>query len=356
MLGGGWRRRRAAARNLELDERVAPKFSKPKDAGAQRRSRTLQNAKRSVSFSIKQVRTPPRLRRRLAGVSGQTIVDGIWWREASLAAALAVVRSRLPPQSGRIRHADLRGAGPLRTRAGSCISDIKPDNLFLTSRSGMSVVKVLDFGISKSVLTGTILRETLPAVKTVSLMGTPRYMSPRASALVGHVRRTFLTSGPWRSCSTSSSLGRSFHVSSLTETCAVILEAPIDNIENHRQDLLLAFTSVIEMPREKAGPALPERGGARLRPDAVRAVARAHQRRARKTGATRRGPHRRRRRALPEPAAAGGARRRRDGRAAVVTLGGASGAHATERCAPASSSGVRPSPARVSSSSIDRIT
>jgi serine/threonine protein kinase len=52
--------------------------------------------------------------------------------------------------------------------------DVKPTNLFVTNRSdGNAIVKVLDFGISKSAV-GTDLKLT----QTQSVLGTPAYMSP----------------------------------------------------------------------------------------------------------------------------------------------------------------------------------
>jgi serine/threonine-protein kinase len=57
--------------------------------------------------------------------------------------------------------------------------DIKPENLFLTKRAtGMDIIKVLDFGISKVALTGSVFESTLPLVKTQMPMGSPVYMSP----------------------------------------------------------------------------------------------------------------------------------------------------------------------------------
>ena len=64
--------------------------------------------------------------------------------------------------------------------------DLKPANMFLSMRAdGSAFVKVLDFGISKAALTGSIFKNAVPLVKTVNLMGTPLYMSPEQV----HLRR-----------------------------------------------------------------------------------------------------------------------------------------------------------------------
>ena len=63
--------------------------------------------------------------------------------------------------------------------------DVKPTNLFVTWRpDGSALIKVLDFGISKSPIGATDMQLT----QTQSLLGTPAYMSPGADA-VGAARR-----------------------------------------------------------------------------------------------------------------------------------------------------------------------
>ncbi|AGP35049.1 hypothetical protein SCE1572_11335 [Sorangium cellulosum So0157-2] len=61
--------------------------------------------------------------------------------------------------------------------AGIVHRDLKPANLFLARRpDGGRIIKVLDFGISKSMLGGS--RDELALTKTAALLGSPLYMSP----------------------------------------------------------------------------------------------------------------------------------------------------------------------------------
>jgi eukaryotic-like serine/threonine-protein kinase len=130
--------------------------------------------------------------------------------------------------------------------------DIKPENLMLTERTGgMRIVKVLDFGISKAALTGSIFRTDVPLVKTVSLMGTPLYMSPEQVRSTDSVD---VRSDVW-------SLGMvlyelltgttAFAASSITELCAMILEAEPQPLEVHRTDLPSGLVDVITRCLEK---------------------------------------------------------------------------------------------------------
>jgi serine/threonine-protein kinase len=68
--------------------------------------------------------------------------------------------------------------------------DLKPANLFLSKRvDGAPLVKVLDFGISKTVATAAASTGSGGITKTDAVFGTPAYMSPeqlRSSKLVDH--------------------------------------------------------------------------------------------------------------------------------------------------------------------------
>jgi serine/threonine protein kinase len=62
--------------------------------------------------------------------------------------------------------------------------DLKPANLFLATRAnGRPIVKVLDFGISKS----TLNKADASLTKTSVIMGSPLYMSPEQMASARHV-------------------------------------------------------------------------------------------------------------------------------------------------------------------------
>jgi serine/threonine-protein kinase len=63
--------------------------------------------------------------------------------------------------------------------AGIIHRDLKPSNLFRARRSdGTPLIKVLDFGISKSIASSDTARRELTLTSTRSVMGSPYYMSP----------------------------------------------------------------------------------------------------------------------------------------------------------------------------------
>jgi len=88
--------------------------------------------------------------------------------------------------------------------AGIVHRDLKPENLFLTRRDdGSPCIKILDFGIAK------LVAQTLPAVDTRPMMGTPFYMSPEQARndrridgradvyALGHIAYTLLVGEPY---------------------------------------------------------------------------------------------------------------------------------------------------------------
>jgi serine/threonine-protein kinase len=132
--------------------------------------------------------------------------------------------------------------------------DIKPDNLFLTANPqmpGIKSIKVLDFGISKAALTGSVFRQSMPLVETMHLMGTPLYMSPEqirttsdADARsdvwsLGMVMYEMLTGST------------AFKGASLTELCAAILERPVEPIAVRRPTIPAEFCRAVERCLEK---------------------------------------------------------------------------------------------------------
>jgi serine/threonine protein kinase len=56
--------------------------------------------------------------------------------------------------------------------------DIKPENIFLLKRKEMDFVKVVDFGISKSLRASSEEEEAVRLTQTGMVLGTPLYMSP----------------------------------------------------------------------------------------------------------------------------------------------------------------------------------
>jgi eukaryotic-like serine/threonine-protein kinase len=112
--------------------------------------------------------------------------------------------------------------------------DIKPANLFLvrTPSDEVPIIKVLDFGVSKTALTGNVFGGTISLVKTQSLVGSPIYMPPEQ--IRGH--EVSFQSDIWSLGAVLYELvtGRTaFTGNSITELCAAVLETnPIPITDN----------------------------------------------------------------------------------------------------------------------------
>ena len=132
--------------------------------------------------------------------------------------------------------------------------DIKPENIFLTSSVTtleMTNVKVLDFGISKSALTGSIFGGAMPLVKTQNLMGTPLYMSPEQVRATDNVDAR---SDIWALGMVLYEMLASrtaFTAASITELCAAVLETPAAPLAMHRPDVPREMAEVVHRCLEK---------------------------------------------------------------------------------------------------------
>src|SRR5215471_9452446 len=163
-----------AAWHLELDQRVALKFLMPelveRGESAERFRREARAAARIKSEHVVRV-----------------LDVGNWDGNAPY-----MVMEYL---DGRDLSAELRERGQLTAREcvdyvlqaieavaeahalGIVHRDLKPENLFLSKRAdGSRTVKVLDFGISKTIMLGSSEEQSL--TQTATIMGSPFYMSP----------------------------------------------------------------------------------------------------------------------------------------------------------------------------------
>ncbi len=120
--------------------------------------------------------------------------------------------------------------------------DLKPRNLFLTqSVHGHPLVKVLDFGISKTINGG----QELSLTRTSAIMGSPNYMSPEQ---LGRPREVDGRSDVW-------SLGVilyeliarriPFRASTLTELCARVFQEEPERLDVERAEVPAALADVV---------------------------------------------------------------------------------------------------------------
>ncbi len=236
-----------SAQHLELDERVALKFLKADalgDAGLV--GRFAREAKAAVS--IKSEHVARILDVGTLGKNGSPFIVMEYLDGADLRTALQLYgKFSVSDTAEYALH--VCEALAMAHANGIIHRDIKPDNLFLTTNPqmpGMKSVKVLDFGISKAALTGSVFRQSMPLVTTQHLMGTPLYMSPeqiRATAeadarsdiwSLGMVMYEMLTGMT------------AFQGASLTELCAAILERTVEPLVDQRPEIPPELAATIE--------------------------------------------------------------------------------------------------------------
>src|SRR5215468_8129223 len=160
-----------AAKHLQLDQTVALKFMLPEAiANAEASSRFLREARNAVRLKSEHVArvidvgtletgAPYIVMEYLEGCD----LGGLLAQHRALAIPVAVDYVLQACDAIAEAHA-----------LGIVHRDLKPQNLFVTrSHDGTALIKVLDFGISKSSVAGDLV-----ATRTQAVMGSPAYMSP----------------------------------------------------------------------------------------------------------------------------------------------------------------------------------
>jgi serine/threonine-protein kinase len=222
-----------AAWHLELDQRVALKFLMPelveRGESAERFRREARAAARIKSEHVVRV-----------------LDVGNWEGNAPY-----MVMEYL---DGRDLSAELRERGQLTTKEcvdyvlqaieavaeahalGIVHRDLKPENLFLARRAdGSRTVKVLDFGISKTLMLGSSDEPSL--TRTANIMGSPFYMSPEQMRTP---RNVDARSDIWAIGAILYDLlaGRPPYVAeTIPQLCTMLLENDPDPIRNTRPDV-----------------------------------------------------------------------------------------------------------------------
>lgn len=174
ILGSGGMGIVVAAWHQELEQRVAVKFLLPEIA---ERSDASERFRREARAAVK-IRSEHVARvldvGTLDGVAPYMVMEYLDGHDLS-----EELRSRrMLPVSESVDFILQASEAVAEAHASGIVHrDLKPANLFVTRRSdGSRVVKVLDFGISKSVVGGSV--NDLSLTRTSSLIGSPLYMSP----------------------------------------------------------------------------------------------------------------------------------------------------------------------------------
>jgi eukaryotic-like serine/threonine-protein kinase len=176
VVGGGGMGIIVAARHALLDQRVAIKFLRPD---------VLHDAETVARFA-REARAAVRIRSEhvahvldVGEAEDGTPFMVLEYLEGHTMADELAKRGALPVHEAVDFVLQLCEALAEAHAAGIVHRDLKPDNLFLVNRADeWRSLKVLDFGISKTGLPGTAFASDMLLTQTLSMMGSPLYMSP----------------------------------------------------------------------------------------------------------------------------------------------------------------------------------
>jgi serine/threonine-protein kinase len=173
VLGEGGMGIVVAATDLALDRKVAIKFLLPDFAKHEEATqRFLREARAAVKIQSDHVARVIDVGT-LEGGAPYMVMEYLEGRDLS---AVIAEHRRLPVEEAVAHVIEACDAIAEAHSVGIVHRDLKPANLFLTRQpDGTSRVKVLDFGISKAMVTG---ESDHSLTRTSSMMGSPLYMSP----------------------------------------------------------------------------------------------------------------------------------------------------------------------------------
>ncbi|MCC6217735.1 MAG: serine/threonine protein kinase [Polyangiaceae bacterium] len=238
VLGQGGMGYVVAARDLQLDRRVAVKFLLPEVLGVpDAAARFLREARASVRIQNEHV---------VRVIDVGTLETGapymvMEYLEGSDLGALVQQRGVLPVSEAADYVIQACAALAEAHASGIVHRDIKPANLFLAKRAGgSSMIKVLDFGISKVTQAGDA-----GLTKTSSMMGSPLYMSPEQ---MKNAKDVDARADQWAlgcilyelTTGTTPFLGES-----IPQICAAILAQEPPPPSSHRPELPAEFEGVV---------------------------------------------------------------------------------------------------------------
>lgn len=243
ILGEGGMGVVVAAHHMQLDERVALKFLRPGISSPEMVARFSQEARAAAKLKSEHVARVLDVGLREDGLPF-IVMEYLQGKDLD---QLVREGGPLPPEAV----ADLaiqacEGLAEAHAR-GIVHRDIKPENLFLAEHGdGWRTLKILDFGISKAVMTGSAVAKSDSNIRTQNLMGSPCYMSPeqlRSTQSVDH--RTDLWSLGVVLYELLTGVPAYSPEQSLTEVIACILEQEPPTVRAMRPDVPPAVEDIV---------------------------------------------------------------------------------------------------------------